>query len=176
MVPSQVKEQYNDRSRRPRGIRRRSEAARLLGLWVRIPSETWMSVSCESCVLSCRGLCDGLIIRPEQSYREWCVVVCELVTSTMRRPRPEYGCSATEKDVVEWTKLHNEEASNALWTYGFNPERYDTAIMSAPEVRLIKIFRYRADPIDTVQTLEIVFLSSAVLTVTWHSQFCTVTL
>jgi hypothetical protein len=28
-------------------------------------------------VLSGRGLCDGLITRPEGSYRLWCVVVCE---------------------------------------------------------------------------------------------------
>jgi len=28
-------------------------------------------------VLSCRGLCDGLIPRPEESYRLWCVVVCD---------------------------------------------------------------------------------------------------
>jgi len=48
-------------------------------------------------------------------------------------------------------------AGNALSTYGLNPEGYDTAIMSAPKVRLIKIFRYRADPIDNVQMLEIVF-------------------
>ena len=25
-----------------------------------------------------RGLCDGLITRPEESYRLWCVVVCDL--------------------------------------------------------------------------------------------------
>ena len=29
----------------------------------------WMPVSCECCVLSGRGLCDGLIARPEESYR-----------------------------------------------------------------------------------------------------------
>jgi len=29
-------------------------------------------------VLSSRGLCDGLITRPEESYRLWCVVVCDL--------------------------------------------------------------------------------------------------
>jgi hypothetical protein len=29
-------------------------------------------------VLSCRGLCDELITRPEESYRQWCVVVCDL--------------------------------------------------------------------------------------------------
>jgi hypothetical protein len=28
-----------------------------------------MSVSCECCVLSGRGLCDGLVPRPEESYR-----------------------------------------------------------------------------------------------------------
>jgi len=25
-----------------------------------------------------RGLCDELITRPEESYRLWCVVVCDL--------------------------------------------------------------------------------------------------
>jgi len=29
-------------------------------------------------VLSGRGLCDELITRPEESYRLWCVVVCDL--------------------------------------------------------------------------------------------------
>jgi hypothetical protein len=31
------------------------------------------SFSCECCVLSDRGLCVGLITRPEESYRLWCV-------------------------------------------------------------------------------------------------------
>ena len=35
---------------------------------------------CECCVLSGRGLCDELITRPEESYRLWCVVVCDLET------------------------------------------------------------------------------------------------
>jgi hypothetical protein len=37
-----------------------------------------MSTSCECCVLSGRGLCDEVITRPEESYRLWCVVVCDL--------------------------------------------------------------------------------------------------
>ena len=57
------------RSQRPRGLRRRSAAARLLRLWVRIPPGAWMFVCCECCVLSGRGLCDELITRPEESYR-----------------------------------------------------------------------------------------------------------
>ena len=52
-----------------------SAAARLLGLWVRILPGAWMFVSCECCVLLGRGLCDGPITRPEESYREWCLSV-----------------------------------------------------------------------------------------------------
>jgi len=45
--------------------------------------------------LSGRGLCDELITRPEESYRLWCVVLCDLETSSrMRRPWPALGCSA----------------------------------------------------------------------------------
>ena len=51
-----------------RGLRHGSTAARLLGLWVRIPPGG-MDVFVECCVLSGRGLCDGLITRPEESYR-----------------------------------------------------------------------------------------------------------
>ena len=50
----------------------------MLKLRVRIPPGAWMFVCCECCVLSGRGLCDGLITRPEESYRLWCVVVCDL--------------------------------------------------------------------------------------------------
>ena len=52
---------------------------------------------CECRVLSGRGLCDELITRPEESYRLWCVVVCDLETSRMRMPWPALGRSATKK-------------------------------------------------------------------------------
>ena len=65
------------RSQWPRGLRRRSATARLLRLWVRIPPWAWRFVCCECCVLSGRRLCDGLITRPEESYRLWRVVVCD---------------------------------------------------------------------------------------------------
>ena len=55
-----------------------------------------MDVSRECCVLSGRGLCDGPITRPVESYRLWCVRnLCGLGTSTMRRPWPTQGCWAT---------------------------------------------------------------------------------
>jgi hypothetical protein len=37
-------------------------------------------------VLSGRGLCDGLIAHPEESYRLCCVVVCDLETSGIGAP------------------------------------------------------------------------------------------
>jgi hypothetical protein len=47
-----VYESHAFRSRWPRGLRRGSAAARLLGLRVRIPPGAWITVSCECCVLS----------------------------------------------------------------------------------------------------------------------------
>ena len=37
-------------------------------------------------MLSGRGLCDELIIRPEESYRLCCVVECDLETSRIGAP------------------------------------------------------------------------------------------
>ena len=78
------------RSQWSRGLRHRSLAARLLRLWVRIPPGAWIFVCCECCVLSGRGLCDGLIIRPGESYRMW-RVVCDQETSQARRLKPTRG-------------------------------------------------------------------------------------
>ena len=117
------------RSRLPRGLRRGSAAARLLGLWVRIPPGMWMSVSCESCVLSGRDLCDGLITRPEESYRMCCVVVCDLETSWTSRPWPTGGLlrqktkKKEEKCCVIWPigmtfhlrKRHTQREIYVLW-------------------------------------------------------------
>ena len=56
-----------------------------------------MFVCFECCVLSGRGLCDGLITRPEESYRLWCVVVYDLETSKMRRLWPSAGLLRKKK-------------------------------------------------------------------------------
>jgi hypothetical protein len=45
-------------------------------------------------VLSGRGLCFGLVTHPEESYRLWRVVVCDLETSRMRKPLLSLGRSA----------------------------------------------------------------------------------
>ena len=66
-------------------------AAHLLRSWVRIPRGAWIFVCCECCVLSGRGLCGGLIIRSEETYRLWRVAVCDQVTSYARRLKPDRG-------------------------------------------------------------------------------------
>jgi len=60
-------------------------------------------VCCECFVLSGRGLCDELITRPEDSYRLWCVVVCDLENLMNEEPYPinviEFNIGDTSLDV-----------------------------------------------------------------------------
>ena len=53
-----------------------------------------MSVCCECCVLLGSGLCDELITRPEESYRLWCVVVCDLENFVNEEALAHWGAVA----------------------------------------------------------------------------------
>ena len=66
-----------------------------------------MSVSCNCCVLSLTGLCDGPISRPGESYRVSCVTMCDLEMSRMRRPWPTLGCCADDKNVFAFNSKYN---------------------------------------------------------------------
>ena len=57
--------------------------------WVRFPPETWISVLCESYVLSGTGFCDGPIPLPEKS-NQVCVCVCVCVTKCYQVQRELY--------------------------------------------------------------------------------------
>ena len=59
-----------------------------------------MFVCCECCVLSGRGLCDGLITRPGESYRLCRVVVCDQEISYARRLKPAVGLQNTNPQWV----------------------------------------------------------------------------
>ena len=48
-------------------------------------------------MLSGRGICDELITRPEESYRLWRVVVCDLETSITGRVWPNGALALWEK-------------------------------------------------------------------------------
>jgi hypothetical protein len=57
-----------------------------------------MFVCCECCVLSGLGLCDGLITRPEESYRLWSVVVCDRETSNEEAK----ACYGAVENATKW--------------------------------------------------------------------------
>jgi hypothetical protein len=90
------------RSRWPCGLKRGSATACLLGWWVRIPLGTWMSVFCEYCVLSGRGLCVGYVTGPEEPPHSG-VSECDCEAWTMRRLWFTTGCCIMEKDLVYWS-------------------------------------------------------------------------
>ena len=114
---NRVVKNRNCRSQWPRGLRRRSTAARPLRLWVRIPPEAWMSVCCDCCLLSGRGLRDELITRPEESYRLWRVVVCDLETSKIRRLKPATGLWKIQPQwVVTPGKQTNKQTNKQLFS------------------------------------------------------------
>ena len=51
-------------------------------------------------MFSGRGLWDELITRLEESYRLWCVVVCDIEASRIRTPWPVSGRSAIGGETV----------------------------------------------------------------------------
>ena len=62
-----------------------------------------MDVCCECCVLSGRDLCDELITQPEESYRLWCVVVCDLENLKNEEAKTSVGSQRhREKKMSMW--------------------------------------------------------------------------
>ena len=79
--------------RQREGMKRKCTAAARCKTWVcgrslagiarSNPAGAWLSVSCDFCVLSGRGLCDGPITCPRESYRLClgvCVIECDQTT------------------------------------------------------------------------------------------------
>jgi hypothetical protein len=93
---------YIRRTQWPCGLRRRSVSFCLLGLWVRILQVAGMLASCECCVLSGTGCSDGLITRPEKSYRFWCVWLSVILK------RRQWGGPELRGAVVPQTKKKNK--------------------------------------------------------------------
>jgi hypothetical protein len=84
----------------------------------KIPPGAWLFVCCECCVLSGGGLCDGLITRPERSYRLWRVVLCDQETSKTRRLKPATGLWKIQPQwvVTSRKQTNKQHKSNIYWT------------------------------------------------------------
>ena len=73
-----------------------------------------MSVCCDCCVLSGRGLCEGLITRPEESYRLWCVV-CDIETTKIfvnEESKAHYGAKREREREKELVRRRSWNISN----------------------------------------------------------------
>jgi len=109
-----------------------------------------MFVCCDCCVLSGRGLCDELITRPEESYRLWCVVVCDPETSRMRRPWSVLCRSATVKKKVAQSHVN---------------------IRSKQIVRLKRrAIKYTAFVVHFLQFVKLIFLTPNVYRFSWNNE------
>ena len=64
-----------------------------------------MFVCCDCCVLSGRGLCDEPITRPEESYRLWCVVVCDLQNLKDEEAMTRVGSKRHQKKRVVYDRI-----------------------------------------------------------------------
>ena len=103
------------RSQWPRGLRRRSAAARLPRSWVRIPPGTWMFVCCECYVLSGRGLF---------SATRWSLVRrsptdCDASLCVIKKPR-EWGHGPRWAAAPHKAKQTNPHPYSAIvndWSY-----------------------------------------------------------
>ena len=68
-----------------------------------------MSVCCDLCLLSDRGLCVGLITRPEESYTDRDVALCVIYKSQALGAHGQRWAAAPQKkkwaDVGQWNLL-----------------------------------------------------------------------
>ena len=72
-----------------------------------------MFVCCECCALSGRGLCDGLITRPEESYKLWCVVVCDQETPKNEEAKARKW---VVKDTTQWVVTPGKQTNKTSYS------------------------------------------------------------
>jgi hypothetical protein len=78
-----------------------------------------MFVCCECCVLSGRGLCYELITRPEESYRLWSVVVCDLANLKNEEAMTRVGSQRHRKnknDLVKVPESFPSHSGKIFWS------------------------------------------------------------
>jgi len=98
--------------------------------WDNAEKKSRREMECLGIISRVYGLyfCDELITRAEESCRLWCVVVCDLETSRMRRSWPALGRSATKKKgFILADRFQKSEIGNMSW----NP-----VIFFCPVIRL----------------------------------------
>jgi hypothetical protein len=98
-----------------------------------------MFVCCEWCMLSGWCLCDELITRPEESYRLWRVVVCDLETWWMRSPWPIGGCRAKNEQTCHM-KCVTQDKHYHSWQLNKIPVQTRNVFCSALHVQATRFW------------------------------------
>jgi hypothetical protein len=73
----------------------------------------WIFVCYECCVLSGKGLCNGLITHPEESYRLWCVE-CDLETSKNEEAKALYRAVKIQPQWVVTPGKQQQQTNNCM--------------------------------------------------------------
>jgi len=84
-------------------------------------------------VLSGRGLCDELITRPEESYRLWCVLVCDLENLRNEEAMTRVGSQRHSKQNIYIYIYHDARK------YEYQEQRYLRLIITQPSEGCSKI-------------------------------------
>jgi hypothetical protein len=101
-----------------------------------------MSVCCECCFLSSRGLCDELITLPKNSYWLWCVV--EWLSLCLSAMSWRHIPSTTWRSVVAWRPTRftlGKRAPSFHWIWGsvgytFGPDVLNKILLPGIEPRV----------------------------------------
>ena len=98
-----------------------------------------MFVCCECCVLSGRCLCDEMITRPEESYRLWCVAVCDLRNLKNEEAMTRVGSQRHRKKKIRHLLSRTPTNSHLhfLVIIKFSVSHPSTCCCSAPNKRFL---------------------------------------
>ena len=105
-------------------------------------------VSCECCVLSGRGLCDGPIARPDQSHRLWNVTVSDLASSRMKRPWTALCQRKKSNDIIEDTAVVH-------WERKLHIVSCDSSCATTSRIFVFSSSSFAADAAECADTFKI---------------------
>jgi len=117
------------------------------------------------------GPCNGLIIRPEVSYRAR-LILCELEISIMKRPRPDLACWAAEKVIIFICYLFRNPLSlrvNFLAPSGQNKDFCLTVCAAVWFGTYYQLLEEPAAYLSRARKLELVFLLLETLVYVWQA-------
>jgi hypothetical protein len=133
------------------GLRRRSAATRLLGSGIRIQLKAQMFVSCVCCCIvyvAASATSWSLVQRSPTG----CVSVCDLATSTMRRPRPKLGCCSKERKKKERKKERTLIFHSAHCAYNIGTSALAYFLQCGKSCVIVNLDAVTPYLVDTVKT------------------------